>query len=56
LVVKFINLKREKAITDAKIKINKTEIKMGTQLTYLNKPNLEKQMDDGKNSSYEFVA
>lgn len=29
---------------------------MGTQLTYLNKPNLEKDIDKGKNSIYEFVG
>lgn len=29
---------------------------MGTQLTYLNKPVLEKEMDEGENSQYEYVA
>ena len=29
---------------------------MGTQLTYLNKPNKEKIVDEGENDEYEFVA
>jgi protein phosphatase 1G len=29
---------------------------MGTQLTYLNKPNLEKDIDRGENSDYEYVG
>jgi len=29
---------------------------MGTQLTYLNKPNKEKIIDEGENDDYEYVA
>lgn len=29
---------------------------MGTQLTYLNKPNKEKIIDQGENDTYEYVA